>query len=56
MSVTRVAETPRVTKPYDDRNGAASWPPASGSTGALAAGDVRLTMGGEPTFRKCTHG
>jgi uncharacterized protein (DUF2126 family)/transglutaminase-like putative cysteine protease len=50
MSVQRVFETPRVTAPYTDE----AWNEivALGRTVdvALAAGDVRLTMGGEPTF------
>ncbi len=50
MSVTRVFETPRVTKPYDT----ATWNRIMAAGAAvdrrLAAGDVRLTMGGEPTF------
>jgi uncharacterized protein (DUF2126 family)/transglutaminase-like putative cysteine protease len=50
MSVARVAETPRVTLPYTE----AAWS-AIATLGrevdrALAAADVRLTMGGEPTF------
>ena len=50
MSITRVYETPRVTKPYDE----ALWQEIE-RTGArvdadLASMDVRLTMGGEPTF------
>ena len=50
MGITRLRETPRVTKPYDE----ATWQRilAAGERVdvALAAGDVRLTMGGEPTF------
>ena len=50
MSVRRIAETPRVTRPYAE----ATWQDilAAGARvdRALAAGDVRLTMGGEPTF------
>ena len=50
MSVARIRETPRVTKPYTDRQ----WQDilASGHRvdRALTKGDVRLTMGGEPTF------
>ncbi len=50
MSVTRVHEPPRVTKPY----GAAQWA-AIDRLGdrvdtALVKSDVRLTMGGEPTL------
>jgi len=50
MQVTRVAEHPRITKPFSE----AAWADLN-AVGkkveeALAAGDVRLTMGGEPTF------
>jgi uncharacterized protein (DUF2126 family)/transglutaminase-like putative cysteine protease len=54
MTVTRLSETPRVTKPYTD----AQWQDilAAGRRvdRALAAGEVRLTMGGEPTFVSAT--
>jgi uncharacterized protein (DUF2126 family)/transglutaminase-like putative cysteine protease len=49
-AVTRVHEDPRVTLPYT----AAAWGAICELGGRvderLAAGDVRLTMGGEPTF------
>lgn len=50
MSVARVLEAPRVTKPYSD----AQWREIDKAGEAVDArlrkSDVRLTMGGEPTF------
>jgi uncharacterized protein (DUF2126 family)/transglutaminase-like putative cysteine protease len=50
MNVTRVRETPRVTKPYSDETWEAILAAGRSVDFRLEAGDVRLTMGGEPTF------
>jgi uncharacterized protein (DUF2126 family)/transglutaminase-like putative cysteine protease len=50
MSVTRIHEDPRVTKPYTDRQWRAIESLGHEIDEVLHAGDVRLTMGGEPTF------
>ena len=54
MKVTRVSETPRVTKPYTE----SAWQAITRMGGlvdrALESGAVRLTMGGEPTFVSAT--
>lgn len=50
MAVTRVRETPRVTKPYTEEVWAEITEAGHTIDSRLDAGDVRLTMGGEPTF------
>jgi len=50
MSVARVHEPPRVTKPYTDAQWAAIDQLGDRVDRALRERDVRLTMGGEPTF------
>ncbi len=50
MSVRRIHEDPRVTRPYDDEQWTRIQALGDEVDRALAEGDVRLTMGGEPTF------
>src|SRR5262249_4069986 len=50
MSVTRIHEDPRVTKPYTDDQWRRLCGLAEQIDDELLVGDVRLTMGGEPTF------
>ncbi|APT55927.1 IMP dehydrogenase [Roseomonas gilardii] len=50
MSVTRVAETPRTTKPYTEAEWQGILQAGREVDRQLEAGGVRLTMGGEPTF------
>ncbi len=50
MSVSRIRETPRVTLPYSDEQWSAIVLAGNAVDKRLTAGDVRLSMGGEPTF------
>ena len=50
MSIARVWEAPRVTKPYTDEQWQAIDQLGLAIDDELAQSDVRLTMGGEPTF------
>ncbi|HVU85946.1 MAG TPA: transglutaminase family protein [Pirellulales bacterium] len=50
MTISRIHEDPRVTRPYTDEQWARIEALGHAVDERLAAGDVRLTMGGEPTF------
>lgn len=50
MEVTRIYESPRVTKPYTEEQWEDILKLGESVDEKLVAGDVRLTMGGEPTF------
>jgi uncharacterized protein (DUF2126 family) len=50
MAVRRIYESPRVTKPYTEEQWRAIDTCGHAVDRELSGGDVRLTMGGEPTF------
>jgi uncharacterized protein (DUF2126 family) len=50
MTVKRIYEDPRVTKPYTEEQWAEIAALGHEVDARLKSGDVRLTMGGEPTF------
>jgi uncharacterized protein (DUF2126 family)/transglutaminase-like putative cysteine protease len=50
MRVERIRQTPRVTRPYSDDQWQAILAAGDTVDDKLKAGDVRLSVGGEPTF------
>ncbi len=55
MLITRIAETPRVTKPYTEEQWQTIDRLGDEIDKQLADQDVRLTLGGEPTFVSVDH-
>ncbi|MCQ8241046.1 DUF2126 domain-containing protein [Rhizosaccharibacter radicis] len=54
MSVRRIRESPRTTLPYEEATWQAILRAGQAVEQSLEGGDVRLTMGGEPTFISAT--
>ena len=54
MTIRRILETPRVTKPYTEAQWQDILDKGAAVDRSLARSDVRLTMGGEPTFVSAT--
>ena len=54
MTIQRIRETPRVTKPYSEAQWRAILDTGVRVDRALDRADTRLTMGGEPTFVSAT--
>jgi len=50
MRLTRLAEAPRTTRPFTEQQWERILEVGNRVDAAMDAGDVRLTMGGEPTF------
>jgi uncharacterized protein (DUF2126 family)/transglutaminase-like putative cysteine protease len=55
MAITRIYESPRVTKPYSEEQWAAVDALGQQVDEVLSTNDVRLTFGGEPTFVSIDH-
>jgi uncharacterized protein (DUF2126 family)/transglutaminase-like putative cysteine protease len=55
MRVSRVVDRPRITKPYTEKEWLDILALGNRVDAALQAGDVRLSVGGEPTFVSSRH-
>jgi len=55
MNITRILETPRVTLPYSPEQWSDIDKLGDAIDAELEKGDVRLTLGGEPTFVSIDH-